>query len=62
MHLPDDLAAELRLWKLDCQKVSAKSVLPDAFMFSNADGGFVDATNYRNRSYSLSRIPWVSRS
>jgi integrase len=49
MHLPDDLAAELRLWKLDCQKVSAKSVLPDAFMFPNADGGFMDATNYRNR-------------
>jgi len=49
MHLPDDLAAELRLWKLECQKVSAKSVLPDAFMFPNADGGFMDATNYRNR-------------
>ena len=49
MHLPDDLAAELKMWKLECQKVSAKSVLPDAFMFPNADGGFMDATNYRNR-------------
>jgi hypothetical protein len=49
MHLPDDLAAELRLWKLQCEKVSPKSVLPDAFIFPNADGGFMDATNYRNR-------------
>ena len=49
MHLPDDLAAELRLWKLECQKVSAKSVLPDAFMFPNADGGFMDTANYRSR-------------
>jgi integrase len=49
MHLPDDLAAELRLWKLDCKKVSAKSVLPDAFMFPNADGGFMGTANYRSR-------------
>jgi integrase len=49
MHLPDDLAAELRQWKLECKKVSAKSVLPDAFMFPNADGGFMDTANYRSR-------------
>ncbi len=49
MHLPDDLAAELKQWKLECKKVSAKSVLPDAFMFPNADGGFMDTANYRSR-------------
>lgn len=49
MHLPDDLAAELRQWKLECKKVSEKNVLPDAFMFPNADGGFMDTANYRSR-------------
>jgi len=49
MNLPDDLAAELRQWKLECEKASEKSVLPDAFMFPNADGGFMDTSNYRSR-------------
>ena len=49
MHLPDDLAAELRQWKLECRKVSEKNVSPDAFMFPNADGGFIDTSNYRSR-------------
>ena len=44
MHLPDDLAAELRQWKLECPDSS-----PDAPMFPNADGGFMDTSNYRNR-------------
>ncbi len=44
MHLPDDLAAELRQWKLECSNPS-----PDAPMFPNADGGFMDTSNYRNR-------------
>jgi integrase len=44
MHLPDDLAAELRQWKLDCPNPT-----PDAFMFPNADGGFMDTSNYRSR-------------
>lgn len=44
MHLPDALAEELKLWCLECPDSS-----PDAFMFPNADGGFMDATNYRNR-------------
>ena len=44
MHLPDDLAAELKQWKLECPDPS-----PDAFMFPNADGGFMDTSNYRSR-------------
>ena len=44
MHLPDDLAAELRQWQLECPDPS-----PDAFMFPNADGGFMDTSNYRTR-------------
>jgi integrase len=44
MHLPDDLAAELRQWKLECPDPS-----PDAFMFPNADGGLIDTSNYRSR-------------
>jgi len=43
VHLPDGLADELRLWK-ECKDSS-----PDAFMFPNADGGFMDADNYRFR-------------
>ena len=44
MHLPYDLAEELRQWKLECPDPS-----PDAPMFPNADGGFMDTSNYRNR-------------
>lgn len=44
MHLPDGLADELKLWKEECPDPS-----PDAFMFPNADGGFLDTSNYRNR-------------
>jgi integrase len=44
MHLPDGLAAELKLWKLECPDPS-----PEAFMFPNADGGFLDTSNYRSR-------------
>lgn len=49
MHLPDDLAEELRLWKLERKKLSEENVHPDAFMFPNADGGFMDTSNYRSR-------------
>ena len=42
--LPDGLADELKLWKEQCPDPS-----PDAFMFPNADGGFLDTSNYRNR-------------
>jgi integrase len=44
VHLPDGLADELRLWKMECKDSS-----PEAFMFPNADGGFMDADNYRFR-------------
>ena len=44
MHLPDGLAAELNLWKTECPDPS-----PSAFIFPNADGGFLDTSNYRNR-------------
>ena len=44
MHLPDGLATELTLWKLECPNPS-----PEAFMFPNADGGFMDTSNYRSR-------------
>jgi len=44
VHLPDGLAAELRQWKLECPDPS-----PDAPMFPNADGGFLDPANFRYR-------------
>ena len=44
MHLPDDLAAELRQWKGECPNPSR-----DAFIFPNANGGFMDTSNYRGR-------------
>ena len=44
VHLPDGLAGELRRWKLECTDRS-----PEAFIFPNADGGFIDTANYRFR-------------
>ncbi len=44
MHLPDDLAAELNLWKRQCPDPS-----PEAFIFASADGGAIDTANYRSR-------------
>jgi len=44
IYLPPGLAAELLRWKEVCPNSS-----PDAFIFSNADGGVVDTGNYRNR-------------
>jgi hypothetical protein len=59
VHLPDGLAEELRLWKLECKKASCKTpscqkaahkmASPDDFIFPNADGGFMDTANYRTR-------------
>ena len=49
MHLPDDLAAELKAYKLEQRMISPKLVLPDAPMFPNVDGGFIDTSNYRER-------------
>jgi len=44
VHLPDGMASELRRWKLECNDRSA-----EAFIFPNADGGFIDIANYRFR-------------
>ncbi len=44
VHLPKPLAEELWLWKQECPDSS-----PDAFVFANADGGFMDTGNYRRR-------------
>jgi len=44
VHLPDGMASELRRWKLECKDRS-----PEAFIFPNADGGFIDTANYRFR-------------
>jgi integrase len=44
IHLPPGLATELRLWKKENPKAS-----PDAFIFPNSRGGFMDTGNYRNR-------------
>jgi integrase len=49
MHLPEELAVEVRAYKLEQQLISPELVLPDAPMFPNADGGFINTNNYRER-------------
>ena len=50
VHLPSGLAEELRLWKQENAKASLNGVVsPDAFIFPNSRGGFMDTGNYRNR-------------
>jgi len=50
VHLPSGLADELRLWKQETAKASPKGIVsPDAFIFPNSRGGFMDTGNYRNR-------------
>jgi integrase len=59
VHLPDGLAEELRHWRMECKKPSCRTrdcrkpehtwSSPDAFIFPNADGGFLDTANYRSR-------------
>jgi hypothetical protein len=59
VHLPDGLADELYRWKMECKHASCKDALcqkvehrkssSDEFIFPNADGGFMDADNYRFR-------------
>ena len=44
IHLPQLLADELREWKQQCPETS-----PDAFIFADAKGGFMDTGNYRRR-------------
>ena len=42
--LPKGMVDDLWLWKQECPDSS-----PDAFIFPNTDGGFMDTGNYRNR-------------
>jgi integrase len=50
VHLPPELVEELLLWKEECAKASPHGVVsPDAFIFPNSRGGFMDTGNYRNR-------------
>jgi integrase len=42
--LSRDLTKELCAWELECPDTS-----PDAFIFPNANGGFIDTGNYRKR-------------
>ncbi len=44
VHPPDGLGEELRSWRAESLPQS-----PDAFIFPNADGGFLDSCNYRTR-------------
>ena len=44
VHLPKELVKELVEWREHCPDPS-----PDAFIFPNQDGGFLDTDNYRKR-------------
>jgi integrase len=44
IHLPQALAEELQLWKQQCPDAS-----PEAFIFTDAKGGFMDTGNFRRR-------------
>jgi integrase len=44
VHVPKELADDLWLWNQQCPNSS-----PEAFIFPNKKGGFMDSNNYRNR-------------
>ncbi len=44
IHVPKKLAADLKRWKKKCPNDA-----PEAFIFPNAKGGFLDSSNYRKR-------------
>ena len=44
VHLPPVLVNDLLAWKAKCPNLS-----PEAFIFANQDGGFLDTGNYRKR-------------
>jgi hypothetical protein len=56
VHLPVGLADELRQWKAECKDAS-----PDAFIFRNADDGFMDTANYRYRVLKSGAGAWHSQ-
>jgi hypothetical protein len=45
VHIPKKLSDDL--WLLKAQSVKSS---PEAFIFPNADGGFIDPDNYRKRT------------
>ena len=44
VHIPQGLASDLQKWRALCPDAS-----PDAFIFPNQDGGFLDTDNYSKR-------------
>jgi integrase len=44
IHIPTKLAADLKSWQEQCSDPS-----PEAFIFGNKDGDFMDTGNYRKR-------------
>jgi integrase len=44
IHIPRKLAADLKCWREQCSDPS-----PEAFIFGNKDGDFMDTGNYRKR-------------
>jgi integrase len=44
VHVPKKLSADLERWKQTCPNAA-----PDAFIFANEKGGFLDPSNYRRR-------------
>jgi integrase len=44
VHIPKELADDLQQWREQCPDLS-----PDAFIFANEAGGFLDRDNYRKR-------------
>jgi hypothetical protein len=62
VHLPNGLADELRQWKKELQGEDGKDVSPDAFIFPNADGGFLHVNNYLYRVLKPLAEGWDWRS
>ena len=44
IHIPETLAADLEVWRSECPDAS-----PEAFIFANQAGNFIDTDNYRKR-------------
>jgi integrase len=44
IHIPETLAADLEVWRSECPDPS-----PEAFIFANQAGNFMDTDNYRKR-------------
>jgi hypothetical protein len=48
VHIPKELADNLWLWRQECKNPS-----PEAFIFPNRSGGFIDPQNYRKKMRKL---------